>query len=156
LLLASAGNTTTLWLDMQWYSHIAFLIECNNAAGPTGAAITLNQGQTVLGTGSKALVYNNYFAATGGFGSQAATADVWTQVTGVSGTFTTANTASTKIAYIIEVQDTDLDLTGGAGAYFNAVQLAIGAGAANTTFTVSAFAFPRYDGYFTTMPSALT
>jgi hypothetical protein len=152
LLVASSGNTTTLWIDMALYSHVTFFVVANNATGVTGAAITVNQAKDTSGTSSKALTYNNYFSAVAGFGTQAATADVWTQTTGVSGTFTTATTASTILAYCIEIQDTDLDLTN----LFKTVQVAIASGAVSTTFTVFAHCYPRFDGNYAALPSALT
>lgn len=152
LLAGSAGATATLWVDLELYSHVAFLVVANNGTSVTGAAITINQAQDTAGTGSKALAFNNYFAASGGFAAQATSADAWSQVTGVSGTFTTATTASTRLAYLIEVHDTDLDLTAG----FRTVALSIAAGAANTTFTVVAIATPRFGGNAAIMPSALS
>ena len=152
LLIASAGNTTTPWVDMALFSHVTFFVIANNANTVTGAAITVNQATNVSGGSSKALTYNNYFVCTGGFTTQASTSDTWTQTTGVSGTFTTATTASTILGYAIEIQDTDLDLNNA----FTCVQVAIASGAANTTFSVICHAFPRFDGGFSSIPSAMT
>jgi hypothetical protein len=152
LLIASSGNTTTLWVDMALYSHVTFYILVANTTGVTGAAITVNQAKDTSGTSSKALTFNNYFSAVAGFATQAATADVMTQTTGVSGTFTSATTASTNLLYAIEIQDTDLDLNN----LFKTVQVAIASGAVNATFTVIAHCYPRFDGNFATIPSALT
>jgi hypothetical protein len=152
LLADSAGNTTTLWIDMDLYSHVTFLVAVNNGTGVTGAAITVNQATTTTGTGSKALAYNNYFRGTGGYAAQTAASDALAQVTGVSGTFTTATTASKILLYAIEIQDTDLDLNNN----FDCVQLAIASGAVNATFTVFALCYPRYGGKFDQNPSALT
>ena len=88
--------------------------------------------------------------------TQASTSDALTQVTGVSGTFTSATTASTNLLYAIEIQDTDLDLSGSVGSYFNSVQVAIGSGAVNATFTVWAHCFARFGGNYAAIPSALT
>ena len=148
---SASGGTTSLWLDMSYYSHITFFVTAVNGGSPTGAAITVNQATSNTGTGSKALAYNNYFSATGGFGSQASAADAMTQTTGVSGTFTTGTTASTALLYAIEVQDTDLDLTN----LFNYVQLAIGSGSSGVTFYAWAACYPRFSGKFDTMVSAL-
>jgi hypothetical protein len=157
LLIASSGNTTTLWLDMNLFPHVTFFIGVANSTGVTGAAITLNQAQSSTGTSSKALAYNNYFKGTGGYASQVSTGDVLTQVTGVSGTFTSATTASTNLLYAIEVQDTDLDLTNTtASAPFNYVQLAIASGAVSATFTVWAHLYARFSGNYAEIPTALT
>jgi hypothetical protein len=151
----ASGGQSTLWLDMNLYPHITFLIHAANGTGVTGAAITLNQASTVSGTSSKALTYNNYFSAVAGFASQAATADVMTQTTGVSGTFTTATTASTNLLYAIEVHDTDLDLST-TSDFFNSVQLVIATGSVNVTWVITALCYPRFDGYYSALPSALT
>jgi hypothetical protein len=151
LLVASAGNTTTLWVDMQLYSHVTFIIIANNSTGVTGAAITVNQASDTLGTGSKALSYNMYFSCTGGFAAQTSASDTWAATT-ASGTFTTATTASTILAYAIEIQDTDCDLTNN----FRTVQVSIASGAVSTTFSVYAVCYPRYAGKVDALPSALT
>jgi hypothetical protein len=150
----ASGGITTLWLNMNLYSHITWLIQAANGTGVTGAAITLNQANTVSGTGSKALNYNTYFSAVAGFASQAATADAMTATTGVSGTFTTATTASTNLLYAIEVQDTDLDLST-TSDYFNCVQLAIATGSVNVTWMVLALCYPRFGGKLDAFPSPL-
>ena len=71
-------------------------------------------------------------------------------MTGVSGTFSTATTVSTNFLYVIEIQDTDLDLTNG----FNAVQLAIATGG-GSVFQEYAICYPRFGGNFAANPSAL-
>ena len=66
-----------------------------------------------------------------------------TQVTGVSGTFNTATTISTNFLYVIEIQDTDLDLANG----FNSVQLAIATGG-GSVMQQYAICSPRFGGNF--------
>jgi hypothetical protein len=149
----TTGNTSTLWVDMALYSHVTFFIASETYSAPTGGAVTINQATNTSGGSSKALTYNNYFSGTGGYASQASTQDVITQTTSsVSGSFTTGNTANTVYLYAIEVQDTDLDLTNA----FKAVQLVISSAAVNTNFTVFAHCYPRFDGNFADLPTALT
>ena len=50
LLVASSGNTTTLWIDMELFSHVTFFSAVANSTGVTGAAITVNQAITTAGT----------------------------------------------------------------------------------------------------------
>lgn len=146
------STSTTLWINMALYNHVTFILNVLNATTVTGSAITLNQAQSVAGTGSKALVYNNYFASAALFGSQVATADVMTQVTGVSGTFTTNATNSTKSLYAIEVHDTDLDLNNN----FKCVQMALATGVATTIGVIAVCGAPgRYTGNYAQNPSAL-
>ena len=90
----AGSGESTLWVDFQYYSHVTFFIFVANGTGVTGAAVTINQAQDTAGTGSKALAYNNYFSGVGGYAAQTAASDAITQTTGVSGTFTTATTAS--------------------------------------------------------------
>ena len=129
---------------MQLYSHVTFLVTAVTGTSPTGAAVTVNQATGTGGGSSKALSFNNYFSGAGGYATQAATADVLTQTTGVSGTFTTGNTNNTTYLYAIEIQDTDLDLTNA----FTSVQVAIASGEVNTGFSVHAICYPRFGGKF--------
>lgn len=145
------SSFTSLWIDMNLYSHVTFLIGVSNpGSGITTSAVTVKQAQDVSGTATKALAYNNYFAGTGGYAAQTAASDVLTQVTGVAGTFNTAVTVSKNFLYVIEVQDTDLDLTNS----FDTIQLNIATGG-GSVFTVSALCYPRYGGNFAQNPSAL-
>ena len=151
LFNGTPSSFTSLWLDMAFFSHITFYLAVSNSTTVTGAAITLNQALTSAGGSAKALTYNNYFSAINLFASQAATQDVWTQVTGVAGTFTTNTTNSVLSAYIIEVQDTDLDLNNA----FQYVALLANPGTA-TTINVSAICYARYGGNYATIPTVLT
>lgn len=152
LFNGTPSTATTLWINMALYNHITFILDVLNATTVTGSAITLNQAQDVAGTGSKALTYNNYFSAAALFGSQVATADVLTQTTGVAGTFTTNAVNSTKSLYVIEVQDTDLDLNNN----FKAVQMALATGVATTIGVIAICGNPaRFGGNYAAMPSAL-
>lgn len=150
------SSFASLWIDMNLYSHVTFVIGvANPGSGITTSAVTVNQAQTVAGTNSKALVYNNYFSGTGGFAAQTAASDVLTQTTGVSGTFNTATTISKNFLYVIEVQDTDLDLTNTtANAPFNAVQLAIATGG-GSIMQEYAVCYPRFGGNYSAFVSAL-
>ena len=146
------SSFASLWIDMNLYPHVSFVIGvANPGSGITTSAVTVNQGISVLGTSSKALVYNNYFKGTGGYAAQTSASDVLTQVTGVSGTFNTATTVSTNFLYLIEIQDTDLDLANG----FNCVQLAIATGG-GSIMQEYAICYPRFSGNYSEIPSALT
>lgn len=151
LCAAVPSSFTSLWLDLQWFSHCSFVINVQNAGSGTGSAITVNQATTILGGSSKALVYNNYFSGVGLFAAQTAAADVMTNTTGVSGTFTTATTASALLLYVIEVHETDLDLNNN----FKCVQLAIATGASETISAV-AYLTPRFGANFAALQTALT
>lgn len=156
LLVASTGSATTLWIDMDLYSHVTFFIAANNSnAGTPACTITALVAQDVNATSSAVLSINNYFYATGGFATQSSAADVWQQVSsGISGgSFATGSTHSTVLGYCLEIQDTDLITT--ANSLLDCVALSLGA-AASTTITVIAHCFPRFGGYFAELPTALT
>jgi hypothetical protein len=152
LFNGTPSSYASLWLDMAYYSQLSFYILVSNSTTVTGAAITLKQATSSTGTSSKALTYNNYFSAIGLFASQAATQDVWTQVTGVSGTFTTNTTNSVLSAYCIEVHDTDLDLTNA----FSYVQLLANPGTATTIAIFALAGVARYGGNYSINPTVLT
>jgi hypothetical protein len=152
LFVGVPSTTTTLYVDLAYYSHLTFFFGVTNTTGVTGSAITLSQASAVAGTGSKALTYNNYFAGLGGYALQTAASDVLTQVTGVAGTFTTATTSSVNFLYAIEVHDTDLDLNNG----FTCVRANL-ATAVNATIAVFVLGgVARYGGNYSINPSALT
>jgi hypothetical protein len=155
LLIASTGSTTTLWIDMQYYSHVTFFCAANNSASGTPAiTIAPYVAQDISGTSSASLAINNYFYCTGGFAAQSSAADFWQQSSsGITGSFTTGSTVSKVLTYAIEIHDTDLPTT--ANSLLKTVALSLGA-AASTTLTVWAHCFPRFDGNFANLPSALT
>jgi hypothetical protein len=155
LFSGTPSTSTTLWIDMDLFSHVTFFIAAANTTGVSGSAITINQAQSSTGTNTKALAFNTYWQGTGGYATQATTADALVSETATGGTFTTATTSSTNLLYVIEVQDTDLDLTNTtASAPFNFIQLAL-ATATATTITVIAHCYPRFGGNYAAIPSAL-
>jgi hypothetical protein len=156
LLIASTGSAITTWLDMQYYSHVTLFVAANNSsAGTPAITMTAYTAQDISGTSSAVLSINNYFYCTGNFTSNQSSGDNWQQVSSglTGGSFATGSSHSQILGYAIEIQDTDLPTT--ANSLLKTVALSFGA-AASTTVTVWAHLFPRFDGNFAVMPTALT
>jgi hypothetical protein len=151
LLVTGTATGASLWLDMGDYSHVTFFFLTSNSSGTPAATFTVNQALTSGGSSSKSLGFNNYFYCSGGFSAQSSSGDIWLQSTGVSGSIAATSTVSTIFGYAVEVHDTDLDLT-------NAFRFIAASVASTASISVALWAhcFPRFDGNFASMPTALT
>lgn len=143
---ATPSTSTSQWVDLALFSHLTIIIDVINASTVTGSAITLSQAKNVSGGSSKALAFSTQFQ-----NILAGSTDALTATVVNSNTFTTLTTNSAHALYIIEVQDTDLDLNNN----FTCVQVALATGVA-CTITVLGILYPRYGGNVAAMPSALT
>src|ERR1035438_6880055 len=103
MLLITSTTGTTLWIDMDWYSHVTFFIAASNSSGTPACTFTAKQATDVSGTSSKTLAINNYFVGSGGFATQSSGADIWASSTIASGgSFAAISTVSTLFGYAIE------------------------------------------------------
>lgn len=100
----SGTASTDLWIDMAGQEHMAWLIQTGAWAGGT-AAVTLLQGTSIAGAGSKALAFANYYTKT-------LASDAITKVAAVSNTF---NLDTANKLYIVEISAASLDLVNGFG-----------------------------------------
>lgn len=142
-LATTAGDGD--WVSMKHYRHLTIVISILNGTTVTGTAVTLLQAQDVAATASKALGFTKMWANTD---TAAAGGDTLTETAVVSNTFTTSTTNAKSLLYVIEIQDTDLDVDGG----FDCVRFD-GANAANSVGCVMyILSDPRYPGE---MPSAI-
>jgi hypothetical protein len=141
------STSTSPWIDMAKFHRASILICFNNSTTVTGSAITLSQATSSAGAGSKALAFNLNWSYTW----TSTQIDNFTQNTVSSNTFTTNAVNSTQGLYVIEVLDTDLDLTNN----FNWLQVALATGAATTVCAIGLL-YPRYGGNYATNPSGLT
>lgn len=141
------STSTSPWINMGKFPRVSILISFANATTVTGSAITLNQGNTIAGGGSKALAFTSYWSYT----YTSTQVDALAIQTASSNTFTTNATNSTNGLYVIEVLDTDLDLANG----FMALQVAYATGVATTLCSIG-LCYPRYGGNYSTNPSGLT
>jgi hypothetical protein len=153
LVTSGTGTGGSLWIDLQYYSHVTFFIATSNSTGTPAATYTFYQALTSGGSSSKVLSVNNYFYCSGGFGTQSSSADSWKQsssgITG--GSFAAISTVSTLFGYAVEIQDTDLDLNNS----FQYVQVSA-TGCSSITQAIWAHLWPRFDGNFAALPTALT
>ena len=152
LVTNSTGTGTSLWIDLQWYSHVTFFFATSNSSGTPAAVLTFNQAQDTAGTASKALSVNNYFYCSKGFSAQSSSADSWQSSSFAAvASLQMISTVSTLFGYCVEIHDTDLDLN----SNFKAVACSV-SGTSSITTALWAHLFPRFDGSFAVMPTALT
>lgn len=131
LTQTTPSSSTPDYVSMKGYERLMILIKAKNATTVTGSAITLKQAQDVGATGEKALSFSKAKR-----NIDLAAADVLSEFTVSSDTFTTDNTNSKNLMYVIEVKAEDLDVTNG----FDCVRLGAGNGTA-TTLDVTYFLF---------------
>jgi hypothetical protein len=150
-LTSGTGTGNTLWIDMQWYSHVTFFILTSNSTGTPAATLQFAQALTTGGSSSKGISPVLYFVGSGGFGAQSSAADAWVSSALAASSFAAISTVSTLFGYAVEIQDTDLDLTNA----FKCVQMLI---TATSSITTCGFvhAFPRFGANYATLPTALT
>lgn len=140
----------TLYVSLRHWKKVAFVIQVGANAG-TGAnhiAVTVKQASDSAGTGVKAVSFDRHY-------TQAVTqsVDAPTVVATSSDTFNiVAGTANTM--YIVEIQDTQLDIANG----FQWVKLSLGASGEAQAILIGVLAV-LYDGDYaglaSTLPSAV-
>lgn len=142
------STSTSPWIDMSKFTRASILISVlNQSSGVTGSAVTLSQATSSAGAGSKTLAFNTNWS----YSWTSTQIDQLTKNTVSGNTFTTLTTGSASALYVIEVLDTDLDLTNG----FNWIQVAY-ASAVNAEIASIGLLYPRYGGNYQTNPSGLT
>lgn len=142
------SSSTPDYVSLKGYNRCTVVILAANGTTVTGSAITLKQATDVTNSLSdeKALAFSTMLANTDTAASDALTA---TAVT--SNTFTTGTTNSKNLLYVIEVQETDLDINNG----FDCIRAGT-ANAANTTLSVLYVLWPAKYGKATSpAPSAI-
>ncbi len=150
-LTSGTGTGTTLWIDMQWYSHVTFFILTSNSTGTPAAQFNLKQALDIAGSSSKALAPTLYFVASGGMGLQSSAQDAWVSSALAASSFAAISTVSTIFGYAVEIQDTDLDLNNS----FKTVLMTV-SGTASIQTAAWAHCWPRFDGNYAQLPTALT
>lgn len=138
LMTSTAGDTK--YVSMKGFRRLTIVIDMANGTTVTGSTVTLKQATNVAAAGEKALAFTRMLA---NIDTGAAITMVETAVS--SNTFTTDNTNSKNLRYIIEVDADQLDVAGG----FDCVRVD-GTGNAATAsrgFTVSYLMWgARYSG----------
>lgn len=108
LLGVVPSTSTPDYVSLKNYERVAVVIQVKNATTVTGSAITLKQATAVAGTSEKALAFTKVFANT-----DTGAGDVLTETAVSNNTFTTNNTNSKNLMYVIEVKAEDLDVNNG-------------------------------------------
>ena len=117
------STSTPDYVSMKGYSKLTAIIMVKNATTVTGSAITLKQATAVAGTSEKALAFTRVLANT-----DVAATEALTAATVSENTFTTDATNSKNLMYVVEINDTDLDLDNG----FDCVRVGTGDATAAT------------------------
>lgn len=136
------SGSTPDYVSMKNYKRCTVVVHVKNATTVTGSAITLKQATAVAGTGEKALSFTKVYA---NIDTAAGTTLTETAVT--SDTFTTDNTNSKNLMYIIEVKDTDLDINNG----FDCIR----AGTGNATAATVHVTYLLWPGRYSTLPNPI-
>jgi hypothetical protein len=131
-------------ISLKGYNKCSILFTQVKTTGVTGSAITLTQSTDVANTGGKALPFTQAFRSlnTGTSGNT----DALTAFAVSSNTFTTDTTSSVTDLYMVEVNETDLDITNG----FDCVTLVM-ATAVNAIVSAVAILWPAKFGKTTPM-----
>ncbi len=126
-------------VSLKNYNKVTIIITGVKTATVTGSAVTLTQSQDVANTAGKALSFTQAFRSLNS--GTAGNNDTLTAFTVSSNTFTTDTTASVSDMYVIEVNETDLDINNG----FDCVTLVM-ATAVNETVSAVAILWPAKYG----------
>lgn len=140
------SSSTPKYVNLANYNHLTVLIMVKNATTVTGSAITLKQASDTAATGEKALAFTKMWS-----NIDQATLDLLAQQTVVSNTFTTDNTDSKSLMYVIEVDAADLDVTNG----FSCVRAGTGNATAATVTVVYLLSGATFGGNVAQFPTAL-
>jgi len=139
------STSTPDYVSMKGYSKLTIIILADNATTVTGSAITLYEATAVAGTGAQQMAMTEMWANT-----DTAAGDTLTKTAVTSNTFTTDTTNAKNLMYVIEVDQTDLDMDDS----YDCVRLGTG-DAANTVISVLYMLWnPKYAA--ATPPAAIT
>lgn len=105
-LTGAAGDGD--YISMKNYTNLSIVIQVDNGSTVTGGAISLKQATAVAGTGEQPLGFSKMFA-----NIDAGASDDLVETVVSGDTFTTDTTNNKNLMYVIDVQDTDLDIVDG-------------------------------------------
>lgn len=139
------SSTTPAYVSLKGYHRATFLIHQKTTTTVTGSAITLTQATNTGAAGAKAVAFTTAYR-----NLNTGNSDLLSSFAVSSNTFTTDNTNSLNTMYVIDVQDTDLDINNGFDC------LSVGTGnAVNATIDVYAVLYPAKFGKNQPTPSAI-
>lgn len=143
LLGVVPSTSTPDYVSLKNYERVAVIIQVKNATTVTGSAITLKQATSVAAGGEKPLAFTKVYA-----NLDTGAGDVLTETAVTSNTFTTNNTNSKNLMYVIEVKAEDLDVNGG----FDCIR----AGTADATAATVTVTYALFGAKLPTNTSAIT
>ena len=126
-------------VSMKGYNKCTIILQQVKTTGVTGSAITLTQSVDVANTSAKALAFTKAWRALNS--GTAGNTDALSSFAVASNTFTTDTTASVTDTYVIEINETDLDVANN----FDCVCLVM-ATAVNATVAATAILWPAKFG----------
>lgn len=129
---ATPSTSTPDYVSLKQYHRCAVVIQVLNGTTVTGSAITVKQAQAVANTGEKALPFSWVHANV-----DTAATDTLVETAVTSNTFTTNTTNSKGLLYVIDVDESMLDIANG----FDCIRAGT-ADAANTTLSVTYVLYP--------------
>lgn len=143
LLGVVPSTSTPDYVSLKNFERIAIIIMVKNATTVTGSAITLKQATSVAGGSEKALSFSRAFR-----NLDTAAADALAEFAVTSDTFTTNNTNSKNLMYVIEVKAEDLDVNNG----FDCIR----AGTGDATAATVTVLYALFGAKFPTTSPAIT
>lgn len=93
------------YVSMKDYTNLTIVLTIDNATTVTGTAVTLKQATLVDGTGEKALAFDKVWA-----NIDTGAADTLVETAVTSDTFTSDTTNAKNLKYVMEINETDLDV----------------------------------------------
>lgn len=138
------STSTPDYVSLKDYEQFTAIITVKNATTVTGSAITLKQATAVAGTSEKALSFTSVWQSI-----DAAASDVLAETAVVSDTFTTDDTDSKDLIYVVEVDAAELDTNNG----FDCIRVGTGDATAATVNVTYVLRGARYAQK--PMPSAI-
>lgn len=145
LFAAVPTGSTPDYVSLKGYGKCTAVISVKNATTVTGSAITMKQATTVAGGGEKALPFSRAWQ-----NIDTAASDTLAEVAVTADTFTTDNTNSKNLLYVVEVRPDDMDVHGG----FDCVRVGTG-NATAATVHVTYLLWPCRYGGLGAKPSAI-
>lgn len=139
------SSSTPDYVSLKGYNRCTVLIAVDNGTAPVGSAITLKQATAVAGTGEKALAFTKQWQ-----NIDIDAADALTETAVTNNTFTTDNTADKNLLYVLEINETDLDVAND----FDCIRAGAG-NATNAVVSVVYILWPAKYAGATPQPSAI-
>ena len=102
------SSSTPDYVSLKHFAKATIIIMVDNATTVTGSAITVKQDDSVAGSSEKALAFTKMYQ-----NIDTGASDLLVETAVTSNTFTTDTTNAKNLIYIIEIDASDLDVSGG-------------------------------------------